>query len=125
MAAVTRLGTYGGPAIPYGSFAGKATQVIVETATETAGGRSKRRYPRWVVVDGHRYRVNSPEEERQLLLAMMDRAREVEATGTHEETRKAIKRQLRLKARIEKVDDSEAQWLEYLHQQDEEILLLL
>ena len=95
-------------------------------ATE-GGGRSKyrRRYPRWAQIDGKRYRVNSPEEERQLLQAMLDRARTVEATGTHAEAQQAIKRQVRLKTRIKKVDDSEAQWLERLREMDEELLVLM
>lgn len=118
---------FGGVNIQQGSYAGKTEQVIVEAALKVAGGRSKyrRRYPRWVQVDGERYRVNSPEEERQLLQALLDRARTIEATGTHAEAQQAIRRQVRLKTRIEKVDDSETQWLEALRAADEEILLLM
>jgi hypothetical protein len=39
MAGVTRLGLYGGPRGPYGSFTGKTTQVIVDV--RSAGGISK------------------------------------------------------------------------------------
>ena len=134
MAAVTRLGLYGGPRAPYGSFAGRTTNVVVEETTE-GGGKSKRRkalerrkYPRWVVINGQRYRVNSPEEERQLLQAMLDRAQEQvqQAEDAGKEPPKQAKKQARLLARrIEKAEDAEAAWLRRLREMDEELIILL
>ncbi len=97
------------------------------TETTTGGGKSKRRrhYPRWVVIDGKRFRVNSPEEERALLMAMLDRARAIEATGSFPEVAKAKRRAVRIQKRIESVDDSEAQWLARLRELDEELIFLL
>lgn len=93
----------------------------------TGGGRSKRRrqYPRWVQIEGRRFRVNSPEEERRLLMALMERARAVEATGTHPEVRAAARRVIKIQRRLKTVDDSEAQWLRRLQEMDEELLLFL
>jgi len=128
MAAVTRLGLYGGPRGLYGSFAGKTEQVIVAAAAAEGGGSSKKRrkYPRWVLVGDARARVNSPEEERQLLTAMMDRAEtQVIEAETPAEVKQANARVVRIQKRIEKVDDREAQWLRRLREMDEEILLLV
>ena len=127
MAAVTRLGLYGGPRSPYGSFAGKTAQVIVAASTTEGGGKSKRRkYPRWVLVGDSRARVNSPDEERQLLAAMMDRAEaQVIEAVTPAEVKQANTRVVRIQKRIEKVDDREAQWVQRLREMDEEILLLV
>lgn len=127
MTAVTRLWPYGGPGHPYGSFAGKTKQVIVETTAAEGGGKSKRKrqYPRWVVIDGQRFRVNSPAEERALLEAMLDRARSVEATGSHPEAKAATKRIRRIIKRIEKVPDAEAMWVQRLRDMDEELILLV
>lgn len=127
MTAVTRLWPHGGPGIPYGSFAGKEEQVIVETPAQEGGGKSKRRrkYPRWVMIEGQRFRVNSPEEERALLLAMMERAREIEATGTPPEVQQAKKTLRRIKKRLPKVAQSEDDWTRQLKDMDEELLLLV
>lgn len=125
MAVVTRLWPYGGPGFPYGSFAGKTTQVIVETTQEGGGSKRKRKYPRWVMIDGQRFRVNSPEEERALLLAMMERARTIEATGTHPEVQQAKKTLKRIKKRLPKVDQAKDDWSQQLKKMDEELLLLV
>ena len=128
MAAVTRLGLHGGPRGLYGDFSGRTENIVVED-TEKFGGSSKskrgRKYPRWVVIDGQRFRVNSPEEERQLLLAMLDRAKEVEATAAPAEAKQARKRIIRIEKRVKAVDDSEAQWMQRLREMDEELLLLI
>ena len=97
----------------------------VASDVETGGGRSKRcrQYPRWVQIEGRRFRVNSPEEERRLLMALMERARAVEATGTHPEVQ--ARRVIKIQRRLKTVDDSEAQWLRRLQEMDEELLLFL
>lgn len=108
-------------------FAGSGADAPVVEEAQEGGGKSrrKRKYPRWVMIEGQRFRVNSPEEERALLLAMMERAREVEATGTHPEVQKAKKTLKRIKKRLPKVEQSEDDWKQQLKQMDEELLLLV
>lgn len=107
-----------------------ASEVTVDT---TAGaGKSKfrsRSYPRYVLVDGQRYRVWSPEEERQLLEALHDRAREamvtLEGQGKAAAAKKAKQRAVRIEKRIAKTSAADADWLAKLREDDELILMAL
>jgi hypothetical protein len=132
MAAVTRLGLHGGPRGLYGSFEGKELAVVV-VETSTGGGRgSKRRnkYPRRVVINGVVYWVSSAAEER-VLLAQHQASVEAEALllavsdAPAEEVKAAKVRVQRVQRRIEATDTREADWMEYLLQEDEEIISLV
>lgn len=129
MAQVTRLGLHGGPRGLYGSFAGRTENVVV-VATTTGGGKSKRqrqrRYPRWVVVDGERYQVWSPEEEERLLLQLkqqfIDEAVKLEGAGKTAEAQTARRKAVRVAKRVDKVPDAATTWNEFLKREDEEVL---
>lgn len=103
--------------------------VVVTTGPDilTRGGkRRQRRYPRWVQIDGRRYRVFSLQEERDLLERIFAELRAAEAKSeTPIAQRQIRKRRLRLEKRIVQVDDSQARWLARLRKEDEELLLLL
>jgi len=78
------------------------------------------------MVDGRVYAVRSPEEERQLLQALMDRAKTLAAVSPEPEEVAAVRRKIRtIERRVKAVDDSEAQWLRRLREIDEELLLLM
>lgn len=113
----------GGPAV---------TPPVVEE-TETGGGKSRRKqgrkYPRWVVINGQKFRVNNADEERQLLQAMQERAdvaaKTAEALGDKKLAKEAKKRAIRIEARQKQVDDREQEWLARLREEDEELLVML
>jgi len=98
-------------------------------AAATPGVGKRRRYPRWVIIDGQRYRVENANQERQLLQAMADRANDnaklAEALGDSEVAAVARKRAIRVKARLPEVDNREAEWMAQLIAEDEEIISLL
>ena len=127
MAVVTRLGLYGGPRGLYGSFAGKVLGAVEDTVI--AGVGKKRRYPRWILINNKRFRVDSAEEERQLLQAMADRANDdaklAEALGDSSIAQVARKRAIRIRKRIPEVANRETEWLAQLIAEDEEIIALL
>jgi hypothetical protein len=130
MPQVTRLGLHGGPRGLYGSFAGRTENVVVATATTTGGGKSKRqrqrRYPRWVVVDGERYQVWSPEDEenllRQLQQQFAEEAVKLEGAGKTAEAQTARRKAVRVAKRVDKVPDAVTNWKEFLKREDEEVL---
>ena len=94
--------------------------------TTTGGGKSRRKYPRRIMAHGKLYTVRNPEEERQLLLALMDRAKTLAAVSAEPEEIAAVRRRIKtIERRVKAVDDSEAQWLRRLREIDEELLLLL
>ncbi len=129
MAQVTRLGLHGGPRGLYGSFAGRSENVVTAEAVTTGGGTSKRkrrgRYPRWVQVDGNRHLVHSAEEERQLLTAFLDRAKDALKAAPPAEKQKARVRVQKLETRVEAVQSREESWLDRLKAEDDELILLL
>lgn len=114
-------------------FAGSGADApVVETpAATTGGGKSRRRsrYPRKVVVDGVVHVVNSPEEERRLLQALFERAQDAaqvaEGLGDTQLAQQIQKRAVRIRKRVEAVDNREQEWLQRLMDEDEEILVLL
>lgn len=113
-------------------FAGSESGVVVtEESTTTGGGKKRKRtkYPRRVMLGGFLYWVNSPEEERQLLAAMAERAREqakiAEALGDKELGTTIRKRAIRVEKRIEAVDTRESDWISRLLEEDEELLVML
>ncbi len=78
------------------------------------------------MVDGRLYSVRNAEEERQLLQAMLDRAKVLaEISPEPVEVKQAKKRALSIQKRMKAVDDTEARWLQRLRQIDEELLLLM
>jgi hypothetical protein len=100
-------------------------------AEETkGGGKSKqgRHYPRWVVVNGQRYYVNNAEEERRLLRLLQEKTEEAAkiaaALGDETLAKQATKRAVRIEKRQKTVDDREAEWLQRLQDEDEELLVL-
>lgn len=100
-----------------------------------AGGGYKRsrvghRYPRWVIVEGKRYRVGSAREEAELLARLREereaQAKAAEAAQEAARAAQITRKAKRIKRREEKLEpDVEAEWLEFLKQEDEEILSLL
>ena len=106
-----------------------ASETAAVAATVTAGVGKKRRYPRWVLINGKRHRVESAEQERQLLQAMADRANDdaklAEALGDTQIAQVARKRAIRIRKRIPEVQNREAEWLAQLIAEDEEIIALL
>lgn len=107
-----------------------AGAVTAEVVTPDAGaGSSKRKrqrkYPRWVVIEGQRFRVNSPEEERALLQAMLERAQTQAEAAPPAQAKVATRKAIRIAKRLETVDDSEAMWLQRLREMDEELLILV
>lgn len=96
------------------------------TTTTTGGGKSRRKYPRRIMAHGKLYTVRNPEEERQLLQALMDRAKTLAAVSPEPTEIAAVRKRIRaIERRVKAVDDSEAQWLRRLREIDEELLLLL
>jgi len=95
-------------------------------ATTSGGGGRKRKYPRRVMAYGKLYTVRNPDEERQLLQALVDRAKTLAAISPEPDEVAAVRRRIRtIERRVKAVDDSEAQWLRRLREIDEELLLLL
>lgn len=134
MAAVTRLGLYGGSRGLYGSFAGKTAQVIADTTPAGGGGsytrRRKGRYPRRVSIGGRLYWVRNAEEERELLRQWQAQV-EQEALelalsdAPAEEVARARVKVVRAARRLDDVVSRETDWLERLRAEDEEILSVL
>ena len=131
---ITRLGGWGGPRRPFGSFAGKAQAVVVVATTIAGAGKGKRPlagYPRWVLIGDRRYRVQTPDEERRLLAQYLaEQQAKLEALQEQPApSPKAVKsariRIERVARRIEKVDTRADEWHARLRNEDEEILLLL
>lgn len=130
-ARVTRFGIGGGIWQPAGDFSTKEEGVpVVADEAVTGGGKKRkqaRKYPRWVVINGERFKVWSAEEERQLLQVMSDRAADAakiaEAVGDEVLAKQARKKAVTIKQRIHKVDNREAEWLAQLQEEDDEILL--
>lgn len=111
---------------------------VIEPEPEVTppGGVGKRRrwrgYPRTVVVFGRRYTVKTPREERELLerLQAEEQARlaQLEPSTTPAKQRQVAQakvRIVRLEHRIEKLEDRELAWNQYLDEEDEELLLFL
>lgn len=106
---------------------GETPEPTPEVVTQTGGGKKKRysRYPRRILMDGRLYTAHSAEDERQLLQAFLDRARETAASEPPEIAAETIKRAVRIQKRIEKAAEREAQWMRRLQEMDEELLILL
>ena len=128
------LGGYSG--VPYEDFSGKTEQVVVTPAATTGGGiggkkrRRTNRYPRWVLIDGQRVRVQSAEEERRLLAAYQRRLEAEKAALEAQDASPAEVAPLRVKvARVERrldaVADREAEWKAKLRRIDSDLVLLL
>ena len=111
------------------------TPLEATVAEDTTGGGSSRektkrrsRYPRRVVIDGAVYWVNNADEERRLLQAMAERAREqaqiAEALGDTELAETVRRKSVRIQRRVRKADDREAEWLARLRDEDDELLIL-
>ena len=127
----TRLGAYALSRQPYGSFAGKAAVVITAASAAVGGGidRRKSKYPRRVAARGRLYVVRNADEERALLLALeqsaLDQAQIANALGDEVTAMRAKKVARKITKRVEAVDDREAEWLQRLRDEDEEILTIL
>lgn len=102
-----------------GFAGGQAAAPQPEVTTSTGGGKS-RRYPRRVMVRGRLYVVRSALEERQLLQAVLDRAREAAPASPAE-----VRQQVRIQRRLKQAEDEEAQWMARLREIDDELLLLV
>ena len=109
---------------------GTTVPPVVET--EVKGGGKKRhrsKYPRRVMIDGVLHWVRNAEEERQLLQAMADRAKDAakvaEALGDEKLAKQARKKAVKIARRREAVDTREDDWLARLLDEDEEILMVL
>lgn len=107
---------------------------FVEPTTPALGGggghkksRVASRYPRWILVDGQRFRVNSAREEAELLARLRnEREKAAETAQEPVEAEQARRVARRIKRREEKLEpDVAAEWLELLKQEDEELLSLL
>lgn len=103
-----------------------APQPTPEVVT-SGGGKKKRyaRYPRRILMDGRLYTAHSAEDERRLLQAFLDRARETAASEPPEIAAETMKRAVRIQKRIEKAAERETQWMRRLQEMDEELLILL
>lgn len=126
----TRLGAYGATRAPYGTFTGKGEAPPDVVVTTRAGGIGHyKKYPRRLFVDGQVVLVRNAEEERRLLAALAERADEqariAQALGDEQIAQIATKKSLKLKKRAVNTDDREAQWMDYLRNEDEEILTIL
>jgi hypothetical protein len=81
------------------------------------------------MVDGVLHWVRNAEEERQLLQALADRARDAaktaQALGDEKLARQIKKRSVTLRKRQKAVDSRESEWRARLLAEDEEILLLV
>lgn len=97
--------------------------------TEGAGKSRKKKYPRRVMIDGVLHWVRNAEEERQLLQAVIDRARDAaktaEALNDVELAAKIKVRAVKIEKRLAKVDARADEWRQQLLNEDEEILLLM
>ena len=95
------------------------------------GGRPRRRYPRRISIDGKLYWVRNPEEERALLKAHEEAAREALARETEQhgptsvEAKRAARRIVVIEKRIAAVDGRESEWEQFLRQEDEELVAIL
>lgn len=91
-------------------------------------GHGRRRYPKRVTVKGRVYTVQTAAEEREILRALAEEAREqakiIEALGDRETAKRAVKFSQSLDSRAELARQAEAQWFAKLLQDDEEILLI-
>ncbi len=119
--ATTRLGGWGGPRKPFGSFANKATAAAVALG----GGRGRKKYPRRVLIGDRLFRVANAEEERRLLREYLASLKaKAERPQTEVARRKVLVKVRRTERRIESVDKRADEWLARLRAEDEEILLL-
>jgi len=94
MAAVTRLGLYGGPRSPYGSFAGKTAQEIIAVEESFSGGFA---YP----LDRPRLRPRKKEDKKAA--AIIEQIAEKIAKTPEIETNKDIELALRIKLEVEHI----------------------
>ena len=100
-----------------------AGQVLAEE--DRTGGSSKKRgrkYPRWVMIDGERYRVNSYAEELALLKRLSDEEEKRQAKLKGQEKALSVKKVARMSNRIKREQELR---LEALRREDEEILLII
>ena len=99
--------------------------------TQDAGGIPKRRsrYPRKVVIDGVVYSVKSPEDERELLQTIAEKAsvgaKILKGLGDEETAKRAQRKAIRIEKRVKKVDNRAEAWLQALRDEDEEILMVI
>lgn len=99
----------------------------------TGGGRGAKRrnkYPRRIMVDGEMFTVRSAAEERQILAMHLadveaQALQLVQDEAPEREIAKARVKVIRAVRRLEETDDREAQWLDRLRREDEEILAVL
>ncbi len=120
---------------PYWSGEGDQTQPAKKRlgGGKFKGKRGRDRYPRRVFIEGKSYWVKNADEERALLAAYQARLEaEKEKLETvaptpvvAEKVRKAAIKIARVERRIEKTATREAEWLERLRQEDDEILLMV
>ena len=90
--------------------------------------RRKSRYPRWIVVDGKRYRVASAAEEAALLARLLGEVKEeaqavvADAAPSSPKVKRVRQRVKRIEARIEQ---AERTWEQHLDDEDEELMEIL
>lgn len=115
-----------------GTFRGFQTRGFQGNAFQSVSpgkvSRQRRKYPKRVTVKGRVYTVQTAAEEREILRALAEEAREqakiIEALGDKETAKRAVKFSQSLDNRAELARQAEAQWLAKLLQDDEEILLI-
>ena len=117
------------------SWSGLSAGVTDGSAVAPTGGgrgskKAKGKYPRKIVIDGVVYYVNSAAEERRLLAqhqAKVEADALMLAVSDAPETvvKKARVKVKRAAARLEAVDTREADWLQRLRDEDEEILMVV
>lgn len=108
-------------------FAAHQATVVATAPTVAAdpgGGKPKqrRKYPRWVMIDGERYRVNSYAEELALLKRLSDEEEKRQAKLKGQEKTLSVKKVARMSNRIKREQELR---LETLRREDEEILLII
>jgi len=112
---------------------GEAAPVVADAAPDGAPGSKRRRrrsrYPRRVSIGGRLYWVENADEERRLLEAHLAKVEAEALELVREDAPKAEVARARVKVvravrRVEAVDDREAQWLDRLRREDEEILAM-
>jgi hypothetical protein len=106
--------------------------VVADDKPGGSPSRAKRRrtsrYPRWIVVDGKRYRVASAAEEAALLARLLGDAKEeaqavaADAAPSSPKVKRVRQRVKRIEKRIEQ---AERTWEQYLDDEDEELVEML
>jgi hypothetical protein len=105
MAEVTRLGLYGGPRSPYGSFAGKTPGEVIVAATGRRGGGGKAKSYKFVELYD-RYAVSRTTQQQQLQVAK-EAARAIE-DKTDREIARLLHKQMEKEARDKEIDELKA-----------------